>query len=137
MGKWQAHVASEVLGGGNSAGSTKLPARRRVIFTEPQIAAVGLSLQAATDSGRQARAYDVPTSGTAGASFYGRNVAGTSRIVVDEERGCHRRGHIRGHRCSRLAAGRDDRNRKLHPDRARVAGSSRLSDQERGLVEVA
>jgi pyruvate/2-oxoglutarate dehydrogenase complex dihydrolipoamide dehydrogenase (E3) component len=56
-----------------------------VIFTEPQIAAVGLTLQHAVERGLNARAYDVPTSGTAGASFHGRNTPGTSRIVVDEE----------------------------------------------------
>jgi dihydrolipoamide dehydrogenase len=58
-----------------------------VIFTEPQVAAVGPSLQAALDQGIPARAYDVPTSGTAGASFHGRSTPGTSRIVVDERSG--------------------------------------------------
>jgi dihydrolipoamide dehydrogenase len=58
-----------------------------VIFTEPQVAAVGATLAEATAAGLDARAYDVPTSGTAGASFYGRNAPGTSRIVVDERRG--------------------------------------------------
>ena len=32
-------------------------------------------------------AVDVPTDGTAGASFYGKETGGTSRIVVDRERG--------------------------------------------------
>jgi dihydrolipoamide dehydrogenase len=43
-------------------------------------------LQAASERGLQAPAYDVPSSSTAGASFHGRNIPGTSRIVVDEER---------------------------------------------------
>ena len=34
-----------------------------------------------------ARAYDVPSSGTAGASFHGAGTAGTARLVVDEGRG--------------------------------------------------
>jgi pyruvate/2-oxoglutarate dehydrogenase complex dihydrolipoamide dehydrogenase (E3) component len=33
------------------------------------------------------RAYDVPSSATAGASFYGRDTPGTSRLVIDEDRG--------------------------------------------------
>ena len=33
------------------------------------------------------RAVDVPTSGNAGGSFYGRNAPGTARFVVDEGRG--------------------------------------------------
>jgi pyruvate/2-oxoglutarate dehydrogenase complex dihydrolipoamide dehydrogenase (E3) component len=85
IGKHQAHVVSEMIDGidhirtGDDAGAP------RVIFTEPQIAAVGLTLQSAVDRGLKARAYDVASSGTAGASFHGRNAPGTSRIVVDEE----------------------------------------------------
>jgi dihydrolipoamide dehydrogenase len=57
-----------------------------VIFTDPQIAAVGLTLQSAQDRGINARAYDVATSDTAGASFHGRDTPGTSRLVIDEDR---------------------------------------------------
>ncbi len=59
----------------------------RVVFTDPQIAAVGLTLQGAREQGLNASAYDVPTSATAGASFHGRNTPGTSRLVIDENRG--------------------------------------------------
>src|SRR5690606_6926394 len=53
----------------------------------PQVAAVGHTLAGARDAGiRHAVAIDIPTSGTAGASFYGRGAAGTSRFVVDPER---------------------------------------------------
>jgi dihydrolipoamide dehydrogenase len=58
-----------------------------VVFSEPQVAAVGLTLQSALDGGLGARAYDVASSATAGASFYGRGTPGTARIVVDEARG--------------------------------------------------
>jgi dihydrolipoamide dehydrogenase len=87
VGKHQAGVVSEILDGRRTGGVGEDTGAPRVIFTEPQVAAVGLSLQAATDRGLKARAYDVPTSGTAGASFHGRNTPGTSRIVVDERRG--------------------------------------------------
>jgi pyruvate/2-oxoglutarate dehydrogenase complex dihydrolipoamide dehydrogenase (E3) component len=86
-GKYQARVLSDVLDGRRSAGLSKHACVPRVIFTEPQIAAVGMTLQAATEGGLKARAYDAETSGSAGASFHGRNAPGTSRIVVDEERG--------------------------------------------------
>jgi dihydrolipoamide dehydrogenase len=86
MGKYQAHVVSEVLAGhGDDERPPEIVGPPRVIFTEPQVAAVGLTLQAAADRGLDAHAYDVPSSATAGASFHGRNVRGTSRIVVDEE----------------------------------------------------
>jgi dihydrolipoamide dehydrogenase len=57
-----------------------------VIFTDPQVAAVGLTLRGARDRGINASAYDVATSDTAGASFHGRNTPGTSRLVVDADR---------------------------------------------------
>jgi pyruvate/2-oxoglutarate dehydrogenase complex dihydrolipoamide dehydrogenase (E3) component len=86
MGKYQAHVVSEIIDGGQ-ARATRDDGAPRVVFTDPQVAAVGLTLQAAKDQGLNAHAYDVPSSATAGASFYGRNTPGTSRLVVDEDRG--------------------------------------------------
>jgi dihydrolipoamide dehydrogenase len=87
MGKYQAHVVSQILTGDAPAAQRAEAPTTRVVFTEPQVAAVGLTLQAAIDAGLDARAYDVPSSGTAGASFYGRGTDGTSRLVVDEEHG--------------------------------------------------
>jgi dihydrolipoamide dehydrogenase len=87
MGKYQAHVLSEILDGHTAAASGDDASAPRVIFTDPQVAAVGLTMQAALDQGIDARAYDVPSSGTAGAAFYGINTPGTARIVVDERRG--------------------------------------------------
>jgi dihydrolipoamide dehydrogenase len=86
-GKQQARVVSEILDGVVTDGVADDTPAPRVIFTEPQVAAAGLSLQAALDRGIRARAYDVPTSATAGASFHGARTPGTSRIVVDERRG--------------------------------------------------
>ena len=87
MGKYQAHVLSEILEGHVAAVSGDDAAAPRVIFTDPQIAAVGLTLQAALDRGIEARAYDVPSSGTAGAAFHASGTPGTARIIVDERRG--------------------------------------------------
>lgn len=87
MGKYQAHVLSETLDGHPVTVSSDDATAPRVIFTDPQVAAVGLTLQAALDRGVDARAYDVPSSGTAGAAFHGSGTPGTARIVVDERRG--------------------------------------------------
>ena len=87
MGKYQAHVLSEILDGHAATVSGDDASAPRVIFTDPQVAAVGLTLQAAVDRGVPARAYDVPSSGTAGAAFHGNGTPGTGRIVVDERRG--------------------------------------------------
>jgi len=56
------------------------------VFTDPQVAAVGLTLHEAHESGIPAEAFDLPTSSTAGASFYGRGTAGTTRFVLDTQR---------------------------------------------------
>jgi dihydrolipoamide dehydrogenase len=88
MGKYQARVAGEHILG-RPAAREHLgdgPGSPRVIFTDPQVAAVGHTLAAAEKAGIRARAVDVETSGNAGGSFYGRGAAGTARIVVDEDR---------------------------------------------------
>ena len=46
-----------------------------MIFTDPQVAAVGYTLAAAQEAGLNVRAVDVSTQGSAGASFYGRDDA--------------------------------------------------------------
>ena len=83
-GKYQARVASEnILGRDVSAGSD-VGGPPRVTFTDPQVAAVGLTAERARESGIDTEVLDVTTSGNAGASFYGRNTEGTSRLVVDK-----------------------------------------------------
>jgi pyruvate/2-oxoglutarate dehydrogenase complex dihydrolipoamide dehydrogenase (E3) component len=90
MGKYQARIAADViLGEGGPCLTTTADGSRspRVIFTDPQVAAVGFTLAAAQEAGLKARAVDVSTQGNAGASFYGRDSApGKTRLVVDEER---------------------------------------------------
>jgi dihydrolipoamide dehydrogenase len=58
----------------------------RVIFTDPQVGAVGLTLAAAQEKGLRVRSVEVETGGNAGGSFVGKGAAGTARIVVDEDR---------------------------------------------------
>jgi dihydrolipoamide dehydrogenase len=85
-GKYQARIAADHILGEPAAAVTDGPGAPRVVFTDPQIAAVGLTLDAALREGIAAEPIDVPTGGTAGASFYGRAAAGTTRFVVDVER---------------------------------------------------
>jgi dihydrolipoamide dehydrogenase len=82
-GKYQARIAADHILGESAAALTDGPGAPRVIFTEPQIAAVGLTLDAALRDGIAAEAIDLPTGGTAGASFHGRGAKGTTRFVVD------------------------------------------------------
>jgi pyruvate/2-oxoglutarate dehydrogenase complex dihydrolipoamide dehydrogenase (E3) component len=88
MGKYQARVAADVILG-EPAGCVIVDgvSAPRVIFTDPQVAAVGHTLTAAQEAGLNVRAVDVSTQGNAGASFYGRDSSrGTTRLVVDEDR---------------------------------------------------
>jgi pyruvate/2-oxoglutarate dehydrogenase complex dihydrolipoamide dehydrogenase (E3) component len=91
MGKYQARVAADAIlgeGGPCIALTAQGELSPRVIFTDPQVAAVGYTLAAAEQAGLNVRAVDVPTQGNAGASFYGRDSSpGTARLVVDDDRG--------------------------------------------------
>ena len=86
MGKYQGrHAADEILGRDVRLRSDGARSPR-VIFTDPQVGAVGLTLEGAREAGLRVRHVDVDTSGNAGGSFVGRGAAGTARIVVDEDR---------------------------------------------------
>jgi pyruvate/2-oxoglutarate dehydrogenase complex dihydrolipoamide dehydrogenase (E3) component len=89
MAKYQARIAADhVLGNDSTAEhGADGPLAPRVIFTDPQVAAVGHTTKTAADAGLRPRVVDIPTSGNAGGSFYGRGARGTSRFLVDEERG--------------------------------------------------
>jgi pyruvate/2-oxoglutarate dehydrogenase complex dihydrolipoamide dehydrogenase (E3) component len=86
MGKYQGRIAADAILGRKVALRSDGGQSPRVIFTDPQVGAVGLTLAAAQKGGINARHVDVETSGTAGGSFVGRNARGTSRLVIDEDR---------------------------------------------------
>jgi dihydrolipoamide dehydrogenase len=86
MGKYQAWVAAENALGRQVEAVAEGIGSPRVTFTDPQVAAAGKTLDQAREAGIDARAVDVPTDGTAGASFQGKETGGTSRLVVDESR---------------------------------------------------
>ncbi|HZI92199.1 MAG TPA: NAD(P)/FAD-dependent oxidoreductase [Thermoleophilaceae bacterium] len=86
MGKYQARAAADVILGKEARVTEDGAVSPRVIFTEPQVAAVGHTLQSAQDAGMNVRAVDQGTSLNAGGSFYGRNSRGTTRLVIDEDR---------------------------------------------------
>jgi dihydrolipoamide dehydrogenase len=87
VGKYQAWIATEHLLGREVEPLAERLGPPRVTFTDPQVAAVGKTLAQAREAGLDARAIDVPTDGTAGASFQGRDTGGTSRLVVDRAAG--------------------------------------------------
>ncbi len=89
MGKYQARVAADHVLGRDTAAEHGAdgPLSPRVIFCDPQVAAVGHTSETAEEAGLDVEIVDVETSGNAGGSYYGRNAAGTSRLVIDKARG--------------------------------------------------
>ena len=88
MGKYQARISADHLLGhdhvlAHGADGKLSP---RVIFTEPQVAAVGHTEASAKEAGLEIEIVETETSGNAGGSFYGRNAPGTTRWIVDRER---------------------------------------------------
>jgi pyruvate/2-oxoglutarate dehydrogenase complex dihydrolipoamide dehydrogenase (E3) component len=57
-----------------------------VIFTDPQVAAVGHTEDTARAAELEIEVVETGTSANAGGSFYGRNAPGTSRLLIDTER---------------------------------------------------
>ena len=87
MGKYQGRLAADSILGRNVTLVSDGPLSPRVIFTGPQVAAVGHTLGSAEAAGMVVRAIDVETGANAGASFVGRGAPGTSRLVIDDVRG--------------------------------------------------
>jgi pyruvate/2-oxoglutarate dehydrogenase complex dihydrolipoamide dehydrogenase (E3) component len=87
MGKYQARIAADAILHGSSieawADHRAVPA---VIFTDPQVASVGLTEATARERGMEVRVVTYGTGDVAGASVHGKGIEGTSQLVVDEQR---------------------------------------------------
>jgi pyruvate/2-oxoglutarate dehydrogenase complex dihydrolipoamide dehydrogenase (E3) component len=86
MGKYQGRLVADTISERAVRLRSDGPASPRVVFTDPQVAAIGLTLAAAQEQGLRVRQVDVQTGGNGGGSFLGRGAAGTARMVVDEDR---------------------------------------------------
>ena len=99
MGKYQARVCGDVIAAraaGRADGSATVWSAHadtadertvpQVIFTDPEIAAVGLSEEEARRRGLSVRAVDYDIGHVAGARLYADGYAGRARMVVDEDR---------------------------------------------------
>jgi dihydrolipoamide dehydrogenase len=86
MGKYQGRLAADAIMGKEVRLRSDGGASPRVIFTDPQVGAVGLTLASAEEAGLRVRTVEVDTGGNAGGSFVGKNAPGTARLVVDEDR---------------------------------------------------
>jgi pyruvate/2-oxoglutarate dehydrogenase complex dihydrolipoamide dehydrogenase (E3) component len=85
-GKYQAQVVAATIMNRPARAIWDGPLTPRVVFTEPQVAAVGRTLEQALADGVAARAIDADLGNTAGSSFVGRDAPSSARIVVDQDR---------------------------------------------------
>jgi dihydrolipoamide dehydrogenase len=74
-GRWGRHVAT--------ADERAVP---QVVFTDPEIASVGLTAAAAEAAGLRVRVVDYDLAATAGSSLHAEGYQGHARMVVDEDR---------------------------------------------------
>ncbi|MFW6195374.1 MAG: dihydrolipoyl dehydrogenase family protein, partial [Chloroflexota bacterium] len=86
MGKYQARILGDILAGkSDSRASADVRAIPRVIFTDPHVAAVGLTERRAKAEGLNVRTVQYPFNGVAGAYVMGDGVEGDCNIVIDED----------------------------------------------------
>lgn len=99
QGKYQARIAGAAIAAraagvpllesdpwGAHAATADHAAVPQVVFTDPEAAAVGLSLAEAEQAGHRVRAVDVAFSSVAGAGLYADGYRGRARMVVDLDR---------------------------------------------------
>ena len=87
QGKEQARCAADhVLGREHCRPLLDAGRSPRVTFTEPQVAAVGHTEQAARDAGIDVRVAEADVNDTAGSLYGGSGVAGRCKLVVDARR---------------------------------------------------
>lgn len=99
QGKYQARAAGDVIAArargeridtepwGRHVATADHRAVPQVVFSLPEVAAVGLSEKAARDAGLDVRAVDVEFGSVAGAGLHEDGYRGHARMIVDEQRG--------------------------------------------------
>ena len=95
MGKYQSRVAGDVIVARATGAPDDGPALRatsdalgapQVVFTDPEVCAVGLTESAAQEAGLDIAVVDVPMSSATGANLQADTYPGQARMIVDEAR---------------------------------------------------
>lgn len=100
QGKYQARIAGAAIGArvqgvplletdpwGAHAATADTAAVPQVVFTDPEVASVGLTAARAEAEGRRIRVVDYDLGQVAGSGLYGDGYRGQARMVVDLDRG--------------------------------------------------
>ncbi len=86
MGKYQGRLVADTILGRKVRLRSDGAQSPQVIFTDPQVGSIGLTLAATHEAGLTVRHVEVETGGNGGGSFIGHGAPGTARLIVDEER---------------------------------------------------
>jgi pyruvate/2-oxoglutarate dehydrogenase complex dihydrolipoamide dehydrogenase (E3) component len=87
QGKYQGRIVADLVTGDRSARTRGLSAPpTRVIFTDPQVAAVGHTASSAAAAGLEVDVLDIPLESSAGSMYVGPGAGGQIRVVVDPDR---------------------------------------------------
>jgi dihydrolipoamide dehydrogenase len=85
-GKYQARIAGAHIAGLDTRAWGDSKATPRVVFTNPKVAAVGMTESAAHEAGIAVRTVEYDIGQVAGAATLGRGYHGTSKLVIDADR---------------------------------------------------
>jgi dihydrolipoamide dehydrogenase len=87
MGKYQARIAADaILNDSTVTAWADHRAVPSVVFTDPQLAMVGLTEAKAREQGIDVKVVSYGTGDVAGASVRGKGITGTSQLVIDDAR---------------------------------------------------
>jgi pyruvate/2-oxoglutarate dehydrogenase complex dihydrolipoamide dehydrogenase (E3) component len=96
MGKYQGRACGDLVGA-RAAGREPDPSKTtpwaddlgspQVVFTDPEVAAAGLTEAQARERGLTIRVVDVPMDAAAGSGLQAEGYQGQARIIVDEDAG--------------------------------------------------
>ncbi|WP_313480220.1 NAD(P)/FAD-dependent oxidoreductase [Microbacterium sp.] len=98
QGKYQARAAGDVIAArsrgeviaddawGRHVATADHAAVPQVVFTEPEVASVGMTADAARAAGREIEVVDYDLGAVSGAALYADDYRGTARMVIDAER---------------------------------------------------
>ncbi|MBW3561587.1 MAG: hypothetical protein KY437_03740 [Actinobacteria bacterium] len=86
QGKYQARLVGDLIAGRDRTDIADERAVPRVVFTDPQVAAVGLTASQARDRNVSVRTVQVSLTSVAGGSLLGEGVDGTAQLVIDDDR---------------------------------------------------
>jgi dihydrolipoamide dehydrogenase len=86
QGKYQARIVGDVIAGRDIAAWADSVAVPRVVFTDPQVAAVGMTEQQARDAGISVKVVSSKLGNLAAGALHGTDTTGTAQLVIDRPR---------------------------------------------------